>query len=282
MAEILLTPEILIAQSAQMQTLGSEFESLFSQVTTVLNGMNDSWSENIATNFVSKILLAQQSFSSIVNMLENGSNAARIGAMSFANGVDMGQILDSVNSDLPVQGVMDGIIDVDDYMKDWLKDHDIGADRIMREILGDDGMRTFSEGSGNVKDNYLQSLGKYLDEDIKDIREMILGDKTPSYGEVAKKYGEMVWHYGISAPIKALGKTMGFDVEAHANQLVKDAGEVYASVTGDAGARDYFNEYYKDGYGKGVVNGIADTVDYLWNNTGIGKGLGNIWQSIVH
>ena len=90
MAEILLTPEILIAQSAQMQTLGSEFESLFSQVTTVLNGMNDSWSENIATNFVSKILLAQQSFSSIVNMLENGSNAARIGAMSFANGVDMG------------------------------------------------------------------------------------------------------------------------------------------------------------------------------------------------
>ena len=69
MAEIVLTPEMLIAQATQMQTLAGEFESLFSQTTNVLHGMNDSWSENIATNFVSKILLAQQSFSSITNML---------------------------------------------------------------------------------------------------------------------------------------------------------------------------------------------------------------------
>ena len=55
MAEIVLTPELLMSQSAEMQSLQTEYESLFGQVTNVLNGMNNSWSTNIASNFAGKI-----------------------------------------------------------------------------------------------------------------------------------------------------------------------------------------------------------------------------------
>lgn len=93
MAEILLTPELLMTQSAEMQSLQTEYEALFAQVNNALNGMNDSWSANIASNFVGKIALAQKSFSSIVNMMQNGSAAAKMGAMTFADGVGMGDLL---------------------------------------------------------------------------------------------------------------------------------------------------------------------------------------------
>lgn len=84
MADIKITPEELLAQSAEMTSLQSEYESLFSQVTNALNGINDSWSENLARNFSGKIQSAQKSFTSITNMLANGSAAARLGATSHS------------------------------------------------------------------------------------------------------------------------------------------------------------------------------------------------------
>lgn len=48
---IKLTPEELLAQSTEMASIQSEFESLFSQVTSSLNNLNGSWSEALAGNF---------------------------------------------------------------------------------------------------------------------------------------------------------------------------------------------------------------------------------------
>lgn len=84
MADIKYTPSELLAQSDQMTALQSEFDALFKQTTTALNGMNESWSENIARNFSGKIQSAQKSFSGILNMLSNGSAAARLGATSHS------------------------------------------------------------------------------------------------------------------------------------------------------------------------------------------------------
>lgn len=262
MAEIVLTPEMLIAQSTQMQTLAGEFESLFTQTTTVLHGMNDSWSENIGTNFVTKILLAQQSFSSITNMLKNGSAAAKFGAMSFQNGINMGNLLDAMNG----TGNLYDSINSDNYSD------------VYKEVYGD----SYSfEGEGDLKGNYTHGLGAYIEKDYNDLREMILGDTTPSYGEVAKKYIGMLWHYGPGGVIKAGAKAIGLD-PGFGKQVVSDVGEVYASITGDAGARDFFNHYYDNGYENSIVEGIADIASAAQDELTKHVTIGQVWQSIVN
>lgn len=80
---IQLTPEMLLEQSTEMTTLQMEYESLFQQVKNSLNGINQSWSTNIASNFSGKISSAQNSFSSILNMFSNGANAAKSSATRF-------------------------------------------------------------------------------------------------------------------------------------------------------------------------------------------------------
>lgn len=84
MAKIKLTPEELLAQSTEMASIQSEFETLFSQVTSSLNNLNGSWSEALASNFSGKITAAQKSFSSVAEMMANGATAARVGANTFS------------------------------------------------------------------------------------------------------------------------------------------------------------------------------------------------------
>ena len=81
---IKLTPEELLAQSTEMASIQSEFESLFSKVTSSLNNLNGSWSEALAGNFSGKISAAQKSFSSVAEMMANGATAARVGANTFS------------------------------------------------------------------------------------------------------------------------------------------------------------------------------------------------------
>lgn len=98
MAEtIKLTPEELLAQSAEMSSIKSEFETLFSQVTSSLNSMNSSWSETLASNFSSKITAAQKSFSSVADMMGNGAIAARVSASTFS---EPGAVLSALSTAL--------------------------------------------------------------------------------------------------------------------------------------------------------------------------------------
>ncbi len=136
MSEIkVLSIEELLAQSSQMMTLMSQFETLFGQTTSALNGINDSWSPNLSNNFAGKISAAQKAFSSIVAMLGNGSAAARLAASAYASGSPgaiIGALMGTGNMDLSGLG-------------QWLNDNpDLmqrGADSIvavMSEMVGMD------------------------------------------------------------------------------------------------------------------------------------------------
>lgn len=78
-----LSVEELTAQSASMKMLKEDYNSMFNKVTSILNEMNEGWSENLANNFVGKIGTAQKGFAKIVEMLECGENVAKEAASSF-------------------------------------------------------------------------------------------------------------------------------------------------------------------------------------------------------
>lgn len=82
-AKILLTPDELKAQAAEMDALRAEYESLFANVSGELRKANGNWSTNMAGNFAGKINSATKSFSNINDLLENGANAAKSCAVSF-------------------------------------------------------------------------------------------------------------------------------------------------------------------------------------------------------
>lgn len=82
-AKILLTPDELKAQAAEMDALRAEYESLFANVSGELRKANGNWSTNMAGNFAGKINSATKSFRNINDLLENGANAAKSCAVSF-------------------------------------------------------------------------------------------------------------------------------------------------------------------------------------------------------
>ena len=103
MGKIQVTPELLLAQSAEMEALGREYESLFSGVTGTLNQMNGWWSPLLAHNFVGKISSAQRSFSDVVNMLSTGATAAKNSATTFSSvDSELAQVINGKGSDVNV------------------------------------------------------------------------------------------------------------------------------------------------------------------------------------
>lgn len=86
MADILLTTELLLQQSAEMNSLQQEYAALFTQVTGSLEGVNESWSENLARNFSGKIQMSQKAFSNVTGMLSDGSGTAQGVARTFEEG----------------------------------------------------------------------------------------------------------------------------------------------------------------------------------------------------
>lgn len=85
MGKIELTPSELLSQSNELSSLAERYESLFSNVSSVLNNVNTGWSEILSNNFEGKILSAQKRFSGIVNALNQGANVANTSATSFEN-----------------------------------------------------------------------------------------------------------------------------------------------------------------------------------------------------
>lgn len=81
--KIVLDAAELLSQSESLKSLGDEYDAMFTKVTSILNEMNDGWSENLANNFVGKISTAQKGFSKIVEMLMCGQTVAKEAATSF-------------------------------------------------------------------------------------------------------------------------------------------------------------------------------------------------------
>lgn len=85
MGKIELTPTELLSQSNELSSLAERYESLFSNVSSILNNVNTGWSEVLSNNFEGKINSAQKNFSGIVNALSQGANVASTSANSFEN-----------------------------------------------------------------------------------------------------------------------------------------------------------------------------------------------------
>ena len=233
MAEIKLTPEELTAQSAEMASLQSEYEGLFRQVTNSLNGINESWSENLASNFSGKIQSAQKSFSSVANMLLNGSSAARIGSLTFASGTGIGDILSGLmgnGASMPTE--------VSDLAK-WIQE--MGGD-----LTGE---------QGKWINEMLQMTG--IDADtIKETAEIIKNGDTE--GALKKVYDKWLdWTSGaisggivsgswVDKIIEATGGTLGLanlEQEFYKNWIggtLEKAAEVYIDSNSDN--PDYWGE----------------------------------------
>lgn len=85
MALIKLDAAELRNQASEMTALGSEYEHLFSNVSSILHDVNNNWSPNLSNNFSGKISSAQKSFSNVVDMLKFGADAANSSAESFVS-----------------------------------------------------------------------------------------------------------------------------------------------------------------------------------------------------
>lgn len=81
--KIQLTPAELKSQAAEMSSLQSEYEALFSEINTTLNSTRNNWSGAIAGNFSGKMISARNSFSFITSALGIGAQAANSCADSF-------------------------------------------------------------------------------------------------------------------------------------------------------------------------------------------------------
>ena len=72
-----LTPELLLEQSQEMQSLCAAYETLFGNIMSDLNGINESWSDLLSNNFSGKIGSAQKTFSGALTMLRNSAGSTR-------------------------------------------------------------------------------------------------------------------------------------------------------------------------------------------------------------
>lgn len=85
MANIKLDPALLTSQSQQMNALAGEYQNLFSSVVATLKSMDDCWSEVLSANFSGKITTAQNSFSNVTELLQQGAQAAQLAATTFGD-----------------------------------------------------------------------------------------------------------------------------------------------------------------------------------------------------
>lgn len=83
MANIKLDPALLTSQSQQMNALAGEYQNLFSSVVATLKSMDDCWSEVLSANFTGKITTAQNSFSNVTELLQQGGQAAQLAATTL-------------------------------------------------------------------------------------------------------------------------------------------------------------------------------------------------------
>lgn len=114
-----LTPQLLLEQSQEMSSLCSAYESLFANVSSDLNGINDSWSDLLSNNFSVKIGSAQKLFSGEMTMLRNSAEIIRTVAESSQelDAAWASRIMGALDTAM-TDGVSEHIPDNDIFVKD--------------------------------------------------------------------------------------------------------------------------------------------------------------------
>lgn len=206
-SRIILDPETLLAQAGEMQSLTAEYESLFSKVTGTLNDTNNNWSELLAHNFAGKISSAQQSFTSITELLSSGAAAAKNSATTMQS-VDQSlfKVFGGEAGEGISPGQVQGMTDVIEDYRNWEKKS-----------------KKVKAKSKKKKDGFLDSLKA----DMAGVSKAIVKKGKKTVAKIKKSYDEKGFVY------KALqyGKSA---VKVGAG-VVKIAGAV-ALVAGSGGA----------------------------------------------
>lgn len=225
--DIKLTPEELLSQSSQLTSLQTEFESVFTQLTSTLNSMNDSWSSTLAGNFAGKIQAAQKSFSSVANMLANGASAAQLSANTFASpGTVLAMLSGGDDADLSSLSGLAGWISENKDRLGTLGNLVKNPDEMFETLTGMTGLDT--ETTKNV-------LGKLLDGDYEGALK-IAGDK------------------GIETVAGWMSN--GLDASSWVGQLQ----EMTGSTLGINLGFDKLEQSYYEHVGKGVLGNAANII----------------------
>lgn len=210
MADIKLTPEQLLAQYTEMTAVKSEFESLFTQVTSALNGLNESWSEALSGNFSGKITAAQKSFSSVVSMMENGAKAAQISANGFASPGSVLALLCGGDA-----GSVDRLSD----LTAWIHEN---RDKLGTGMDTDMVISALSEMTGIDMSDAQNIIEKIADGDVEGVLKTI-GDKGLDWaaGGAAGEIGSDTW---VGQLQKLTGGKLGLDglEKSYYKNLVSD------------------------------------------------------------
>lgn len=311
MAKIKLTPEELLAQSAELTSLQTEFQTLFSQVTSALNSLNGSWSEALAGNFSGKIAAAQKSFSSVADMLQNGAAATRISAGGFAapgtvlsmlcggnvssfdtlselTGLDLSQAKEVM--DKMAAGDFEGALEIAGE-----KGLDLLAGALAGDLSSDSWVGELQDATGGVlgldglEEAYFKNLfGNPIGDAADIVKDQFSGN--PDYDYQLHKLGEMAWNIGPGAVIET-GADAAFDAiskipgvgEYYASKGVTDGegavssmiGEITYMVTGDREAAAADAGYYEahGGIASGIVDGVVNIGSF------VGEKIGAAWHS---
>ena len=81
--KIVIDPNLLMSQSAEMFSLTENYDSLFQAVSSSLTTMNARWSANLSNNFAAKITSASSAFAMLKELLSGGANSAKLSAETF-------------------------------------------------------------------------------------------------------------------------------------------------------------------------------------------------------
>lgn len=174
--EITLTPELLKSQAGQMEQLMGQYDSLFSNVTSTLNTVNNNWSENLSNNFASKIISAQKSFSGILDTLQYGANAASTSAESFLDiDAQLAKVLGGNSTSIGSSGIVHG--------GEGRSFGSEGAQASILEYIKSNTIQSYkdAQGSANELEEWYNSLPKSVRKNI----EKILGDETTAVIKIA-------------------------------------------------------------------------------------------------
>ncbi len=207
MTQILVTPEQLVAQSAEMANIRNEFDGLQQQLSNALIRMNEAWSPNMSNNFSSKITSAQKSFMSVLNMLDNGSAAARIGANTFDGNID---------------GVMAAMAE-NPSLADWLGKH---ADEMTDFTANFIGTALGSESFKNSEKILYEAADKVQNGDFAGALKQVLNQGADITSEA------VTGNFITGTVFKGLKALTKVDLKDHAESFMKDTAHDYNEKLG--------------------------------------------------
>lgn len=242
-SKIELNPEILLSQASEMQSLTSEYESLFSKVTSNLNDTNNNWSELLANNFSGKISSAQQSFSNITTLLSSGAAAARNSAQTLQS---MDQSLSKAFGESTGEGVTSEQVQ---NMIDTIKDYEAWEKKSQKASLGESELESsFVDVWADISEDY-ENMPTWVKEMINtidaargaDVKVTDILKRFSKLGKLAEKIeeGSFDWRNDGSGLAEVFDFSKGkmykevYDVvygtNAKGTQIIRDAEDAYST-----------------------------------------------------